>query len=151
MTENTNANISQAALSRRAELKSMLEDRRRELMASLHERMRGVRDEGGLSALESGLDEGEVSAVDVQEDIELALIQMKAEILERIDEAIARVDAGSYGQCSSCRKEIASARLRALPFAVRCRACEEQHETQRRRARMDYRRGHLFFMDRAPA
>lgn len=122
---------------RRVELKRSLEARRRELAANLHERMRVVRAEHGRNALGGGLDDADLSEVDIQEDIELGLIQMKAELLSRIEESIARLDAGVYGYCSSCGEEIAVARLRALPFAVRCRECEEQDETDRRRARTD--------------
>ena len=67
----------------------------------------------------------------MQEEIELALIAIKAETLRRIDDALARLDAGLYGRCDSCGHEIASSRLRALPFAVRCRDCEELYESER--------------------
>jgi len=40
--------------------------------------------------------------------------------------------AGKYGSCVDCEGEIAEQRLRALPFAVRCQACEETRETQGR-------------------
>jgi DnaK suppressor protein len=107
-----------------------------------------MRAEHGIRAIEGGLDDGEVSEVDVQEDIDLALIQIRAETLSRIDESIARLEAGVYGQCSSCGEEIATFRLRALPFAVRCRECEEHQETELRRARIDRERAHPLFMDR---
>ena len=71
---------------------------------------------------------GETAEVDIQEDIEFALIQMKAETLNKINEALARLDEGRYGHCYECGDEIAEARLRALPFAVRCKDCEEERE-----------------------
>ena len=74
------------------------------------------------------LDGVEVSEADVQEDIELAVVQLKTEMLGRIDEALARLRNGEYGFCLDCRAEISEKRLRAQPFAVRCRACEESHE-----------------------
>jgi DnaK suppressor protein len=135
-------------LTRRAELRRSLEERRSELVAKLHERMRTMRAEHEIREIQGGLEDGEVSEVDIQEDIDLALIQMRAETLSRIDESIARLEAGVYGQCSSCGEEIATSRLRALPFAVRCRECEEHQETERRRARIDRGRAQPFFMDR---
>ena len=138
MTMNTKKHLPldiEPSLSRRDELKRLLEDRRRELVATVHERMRVVRAEHRTNAPGSGLDDGEVSEVDIQEDIELALIQMRAETLGRIDESLARLEAGVYGHCSSCDEEIARSRLRALPFAVRCRVCEEQEESERQRTR----------------
>ena len=55
---------------------------------------------------------------------------MKGETLQRVREALVRLDAGEYGYCVECEGEIAEKRLRALPFAVRCTACEESHEQQ---------------------
>ena len=94
------------------------------------------------------MDQGETSEVDIQEDIELALIQMKAETLNKINEALARLEEGRYGLCFECGDEIAEARLRALPFAVRCKDCEAARETAEQRERMmAQRRGSsaLFF------
>ena len=133
-------------LTRHDELRCSLEDRRRELAAALSKRMRGVRTDRGMNARGGGLDDGEVSEVDIQEDIELALIQMRAETLGRLDESIARLEAGVYGRCAACGEEIARARLRALPFAVRCRECEAQDEADRRRALTDQGRGNDFFV-----
>jgi DnaK suppressor protein len=129
-----------------AELRRSLEARRRELLTSVHERMRLIRDEHEANPVKRGMDDGEVSEVDIQEDIELGLIQMKAETLSRIDESIARLDAGVYGYCSSCGGEIAMTRLRALPFAVRCLECEAQDEMNRLRTRRN--RDHFHYEDR---
>ena len=133
------------AKSRYNELRQMLEDRRRELMNDVQGKMRDVRTEG-LKDREV-LDQGESSEVDIQEDIEFALIQMKFETLNKINEALRRLDEGTYGNCFECGDEIAHARLRALPFAVRCKDCEEARETAEHRERMSQRRGSssLFF------
>jgi DnaK suppressor protein len=135
-----------AKTSRYNELKRMLEDRRRELMSAVQEKMRDVRAEGSKDR--DVLDQGESSEVDIQDDIEFALIQMKSETLTKIDAALRRLDEGTYGNCFECGDEIAEARLRALPFAARCKDCEEARETAERRERMlAQRRGSsaLFF------
>ena len=88
------------------------------------------------------LDQGESSEVDVQDEIEFALIQMKAETLNKIDAAIGRLEEGTYQPCFECGDGIAKARLRALPFAVRCKDCEEAREAAEQRERiMSQRRG----------
>ncbi len=124
---------------RYTELKTMLDNRRRELMAEVQGRMRDVRTEGNKER--DALDQGESSEVDIQEDIELALIQMKSETLNKIEAARRRLDEGTYGDCFECGDEIAEARLRALPFAVRCKDCEEARESAELRERMAQRRG----------
>ena len=117
------------------ELKRMLEERQRELTQEVQGRIRGVRADGAEKPHEV-MDQGETSEVDIQEDIELALIQMKAETLNKINEALARLETGRYGLCFECGEEISEARLRALPFAVRCKDCEEARENAANRERM---------------
>jgi DnaK suppressor protein len=132
--------------SRYNELKKMLEARRRELMNEVQGKIRDARSDNTKER--EVLDQGESSEVDIQEDIEFALIQMKAETLNKIDAALRRLDEGSYGNCFECGEEISEARLRALPFAVRCKDCEEARETAEQRERMlAQRRGSstLFF------
>jgi DnaK suppressor protein len=129
-----------AAKARRGhELTKILEDRRRELVHDVHGRIRDARAEG--SKEREVLDEAESSDVDIQDEIEFALIQMKAETLKKIDAALRRLGEGAYGDCFECDGEIAQARLRALPFAVRCKSCEEAHETEQRERVMAQRRG----------
>jgi DnaK suppressor protein len=127
--------------SRYDELKRMLEERQRELTHEVQGRIRGVRADGAEKPHDV-MDQGETSEVDIQEDIELALIQMKAETLNKINEALARLETGRYGFCFECGEEISEARLRALPFAVRCKDCEEARENAANRERMlSQRRG----------
>jgi DnaK suppressor protein len=122
------------------ELKRMLVERQREIMAEVQGKIRDVRAEGADKDHEV-LDPGETSEVDIQEDIEFALIQMKAETLNKINEALARLEEGTYGNCFECGDEIAQPRLRALPFAVRCKDCEEAREMAQQRERIQARRG----------
>jgi len=130
----TKSTKTSAKTSRYDELKKMLEDRRRQLMSDVQGRIRDVRGEGSKDR--EVLDQGESSEVDIQDDIEFALIQMKSETLNKINEALRRLDEGTYGNCFECGDEVAEARLRALPFAVRCKDCEEARETAEQRERM---------------
>jgi DnaK suppressor protein len=136
-----------AAKNRYNELKKILEDRRRELVNEVQGRMRDVRSDQNKER--DVLDQGESSEVDIQEDIEFALIQMKAETLNKIDAALRRLDEGTYGDCFECGEPISEARLRALPFAVRCKDCEEARETaeQRERAMAQKRGSSALFFD----
>src|SRR5919201_1192235 len=135
--------------SRYTELKRMLEDRRREIQAEVQGRMRGVREEGSWGGkLNEVLDAVESAEADIQEDLEFALVQMKSETLNKINDALMRLEQGDYGYCFECGEEIAEKRLRALPFAVRCKDCEEAREVAEQRERqLAARRGaaSLFF------
>lgn len=52
--------------------------------------------------------------------------------LARIDAALERIEAGSYGECESCGAPIGTARLEAYPTAVRCVKCQAQSEARTR-------------------
>jgi DnaK suppressor protein len=126
--------------SRYSDLKQMLEDRQREIHAEVKGKIRDVRSEA--SGKSEVFDAVESSEADIQDDIEFALIQMKSETLNKINDALARLEQGNYGNCFECGEEIAEKRLRALPFAVRCKDCEEAREVAEKRERqMVSRRG----------
>jgi len=136
--------------SRYSELKTMLDERRRELQAEVQGKMRGVREEGSWGGkLNEVLDTVESAEADIQEDLEFALVQMKSETLNKVNDALVRLESGNYGNCFDCGEEIAEKRLRALPFAVRCKDCEEAKETAEQRERqLTARRGtSSLFMD----
>jgi RNA polymerase-binding protein DksA len=98
------------------ELRTILEDRRREIQSEVQSRMKDVRADAGMVGV---VDDVETSESDIQDEIEFALIQMKAETLHRINEALERLEEGTYGRCFECGDEIGPQRLRALPFAAR--------------------------------
>ena len=62
---------------RYAELKNILEERRREIMSAVHEKIRDVRTEGANSPTHGVLDAAESSEADIQDDIEFALIPLR--------------------------------------------------------------------------
>lgn len=120
---------------RYTELRRILEERRKQLSLELRRQITDVRAIGPADMAQGVVDAEEASVSDIQEDIEIALMQMKSETLNRVNEAIGRLEAGSYGFCYECGEEIAEARLRALPFALRCRDCEEEREAAAARER----------------
>ena len=127
MTDNAN---------RTAELRHMLSERRHAITEDVRSH---IRDGRGGRSIEVG-DGLEQSDADIQEDLEFALIQMRAETVTHIDEALAGIDAGVYGSCRECGKAIAERRLRALPFAIRCQGCQGRREQQGGRAQASQRR-----------
>jgi DnaK suppressor protein len=139
----------QGTRSRYQELKKMLDERRRAIQAEVQGKMRDVRAEGAWGSKQSEVfDAVESSEADIQDDLEFALIQMKSETLNKISGALARLEQGDYGNCFECGEEIAEKRLRALPFAVRCKDCEEAKEMAEQRERQQTaRRGSSLFVD----
>ena len=119
------------AARRHAGLKAILEARRRDLVDDLSSKMRDVRTQSTVER--AWTDERDNSESDPQADIDLAVMQMKSETLARIDAALRRLANKTYGNCAECVEPISEERLRALPFAVRCTACEQAREATNQR------------------
>ena len=105
-------------------LRRMLEERRGEIQ----EKLRAIR-EGIPSYQDEVRDSEEQNVTDFAQEMDFALMEMKARTLIRIDEALQRVDQGTYGTCDECGQDIAEARLLAVPFALLCLECQEREET----------------------
>jgi DnaK suppressor protein len=58
--------------------------------------------------------------------VNIRLLQTDAKLLRAIEAAIARIDNGAYGICTSCEDEISVARLTAVPWTSLCIACKEK-------------------------
>jgi DnaK suppressor protein len=124
---------------RRDDVRRMLLEHQRELLSEIQSRVRDVR-EGGSNSHYHTTDLPEMVEAEPQDDLVFAPIQMKAKMLERVNESIRHCDEGTYGYCVACGEAIASSRLRTLPFAVRCRDCEETREDEQQRARVPWQR-----------
>jgi DnaK suppressor protein len=61
--------------------------------------------------------------------IALKLKQTDAKILQAIDEALARIDKGTYGICRDCGEPISPARLNAIPWTRVCITCKEKQSS----------------------
>ena len=112
---------------RHAELVDLLQARRQELTDGVRQHLQRAREGDQQQQSEDRAGEG----VSARDDISLALAQIQAETLQRIDAALARLADGRYGNCAECGTPIPSQRLRALPFALRCLECEASRETGR--------------------
>lgn len=97
--------------------KQKLQRRRRELVA-----MRQAAEEGVEQVREGRTDpeyEEGAQADHVEYTLSTISDTRRRELL-MVDSALARIDAGNFGQCVECGQDIESARLDALPFALRC-------------------------------
>jgi DnaK suppressor protein len=117
------------------EIRRILIDRRRNLLSEIHNGLRDARADASAQR-HYRIESGETTEVHPEDDLAFALIDIKAQLLNRINDAMKRLDDGSYGSCDDCANPIAASRLRALPFAVRCMDCEEMRE-------LSEPRGHL--------
>lgn len=66
---------------------------------------------------------------DYERDFSLERATAEQKILYFIDEALKRIDDGTYGNCLSCGRQIAKRRLAALPYGELCIECQKKKET----------------------
>ena len=82
----------------------------------------------GVGINHDGEDEIDRANFDTDRDLALSLSTGEREVLVQIEEALARVDNGNYGSCTSCTSSIGEERLFAIPWARYCIACQELEE-----------------------
>ncbi len=78
--------------------------------------------------VDTALDDGDWSVVDLSEDISLRQLSSHKVTLQKIDEALRKLDEGTYGICEDCGEAISEQRLKILPFAIYCTDCQERRE-----------------------
>jgi len=112
-----------------------LEMLRRSLLRKREEILKEARDEiskyikGETRQLvDTALDDGDWSVVDLSEDISLRQLGIHRENLQKTDEALRKFREGTYGICEDCGDEINEERLKILPFAIYCIDCQERRE-----------------------
>lgn len=63
-------------------------------------------------------------------EFSLGLASNDRDVLIQIDDALKRIEEGTYGSCEQCKKAIAKIRLKALPFARLCLKCQKDQEKE---------------------
>lgn len=103
-------------------LRQLLERHTTELSARKQD-LRGLTADGA-----SAVEDSESSMIREWRGLGAAMASISSRTVQLIESAMLRLEAGTYGRCSECREPIASARLRALPFADACRDCQERRD-----------------------
>src|SRR5436305_722281 len=108
-----------------------LEHFRKLLLEQLGQRNENVRGDqaAALDSVEDGVkDSVDMSLQDVNQEMALRLGERESQAVAEIDEALRRIDEGTYGQCERCGKEIDERRLEAMPTARFDAACQAEIE-----------------------
>ncbi len=89
----------------------------------------------GSEASAFGMHQADAGSDAYDRDFALSLLSQEQDALYEIDEALKRIDAGTYGVCEISAKPIPHARLEAIPFARLTVDCQSQLEKQNKRSR----------------
>lgn len=113
---------------RKEALRKMLLERRQSVLKEI-EQLLGHRlsDEMQLR-VDSVPDVGDQALLDSERGRDISILEMRNRVRQQIDDALMRLDEGNYGFCADCGVEISEKRLKAVPFARRCVACQEKEE-----------------------
>lgn len=90
----------------------------------------------GSEASAFGMHQADAGSDAYDRDFALSLLSQEQDALYEIDEALKRIDAGTYGVCEMSGKSIPHARLEAIPFARFTVECQSQIEKQNKLTRM---------------
>lgn len=113
---------------RQARLKSLLLEEKRTLWNELRIELFDKLGKELNKPYDIPMDTGERSVLDLLEDTGLAITDIRSEKLTLLDNALSKLDTGSYGVCDDCGREIDEARLQISPYAACCAACQQQRE-----------------------
>ena len=111
--------------------RTLLEERRLEL---IHEASRTV--DGMGENREQFPDPTDRASLEGNRNLTLRIRDRERKLIAKIDEALERIDDGSYGKCEECGGEIGVERLRARPVTTLCIACKSQQEAEERRRQL---------------
>ena len=118
--------------------KAFLKNVREKLLEMRRQTMREISNDlqqGREGAKDEGMDTYDLASEERDREISFILTDRERERLQAIQEALERVEDGSYGICESCEMEIAPARLEALPFTRLCVTCQAEREKEAKTSR----------------
>ena len=106
--------------------RTMLDEMRAQTVRSVQHDI----EEGREHQKDDGMDTYDLASDARDQEINVILTDRVREKLAAIDEALSRIDDGSYGLCEECGLDIAEGRLAALPFTRLCVSCQSDRERE---------------------
>jgi len=103
-----------------------------EIRSIIKENARNPREASGdLSAYTVHM--ADMAADTYERELSTNLVSSEQEVLYQIDDALKRIDEGSFGVCQQCNKPITMSRLKAVPYASHCISCARAKEQNAKR------------------
>jgi DnaK suppressor protein len=112
-------------------LQAQLLQSRQALLHRMAQQRGGASNRVEAAAEHFGHPEDSQAQVTTERDLDFAMTEMETAELNALQEALERIAAGTYGECTDCGKHIAAARLQATPEAARCIDCQEAIEKRK--------------------
>ena len=111
--------------------KQLLLDMKRTILHEINEDLKHGRE----GAKDDGMDTYDLASEERDREISFILTDRERDKLQAIQDALERVEDGTYGACESCEADIAEGRLTALPFTRLCVTCQGEREKEAKSTR----------------
>ena len=111
-----------------ARFRDRLLDERKRLLRVVHPGADNRASDGSSDLLADTDNTADAATETFEVEKDMTLRQNARDMLERVEDALRKIDHGSYGICSSCGKVIPAGRLEALPSAIYCVPCQNRLE-----------------------
>jgi DnaK suppressor protein len=118
--------------------KVFLKQAKEKLLDMKSQVLRGIRNdlkEDREGQKDDGRDTYDVASEERDREINYLLTDRDRGKLQSIDQALERIEQGTYGICESCEGEITAERLKAMPFTRLCVQCQSERENEAKRNR----------------
>lgn len=109
-----------------SDLRQNLLEMKNKLVAEIDSELKAER-EGNK---DEGMDTYDLASEERDREINFILSDRERVKIKQIDDALVRLEEGSYGVCESCGLEVAEERLEAMPFTRLCRDCQQDMERE---------------------
>ena len=119
--------------SSKEDFRKLLYERKKAIIRNSADVMKKFMSGENRRTIAAGQDEGDCSVFYQFEHVSCSQFDSQLESIRKIELALKRLDEGSYGCCEECGEEIIMERLKAIPFALLCRDCQEAREQQPRK------------------
>lgn len=119
---------------RKAFLKSArdtLTEMKKQLLTEIQQDLK----QGREASKDEGMDTYDLASEARDREINFILTDRDRGKLQAIEDALERIDDGSYGVCESCEAEVAEGRLQAMPFTRLCVQCQADREIEAKQNR----------------
>ncbi len=107
------------------EFRKILLEKKREILEKLENISREAEEEG-----ENVIEYYDKAAYQFSKEYKIKLEENEAKTLRDIEDALKKIEEGTYGICEECGQEIPRKRLLAVPWARLCLKCQEELEAQ---------------------
>ncbi len=111
--------------------KETLQDMKQQVLRVIREDQKEDRE----GQKDEGRDAYDVASEERDREINYLLSDRDRSKLSSIDQALERIEEGTYGICESCEGEITAERLKAMPFTRLCVQCQSEREIEAKRTR----------------